>query len=132
MSARSSPRGAVLAALALAALGVVALACGIRFPEGYACGSSDQCEDGLACLYPAGSGCDAQPTCTVPSNDCGGSTASLVLCACGTSMLDLTCVPSNLQLAQPTATGPACAVEGGIADGGTAGGPDASGETGAD
>jgi hypothetical protein len=75
--------------------------------------TSSQCEPGLECLFPLGAGCDAQGACGVSSNDCSGSAAGLVLCGCGDVPLDLTCVSSVAALTQRTATGAACATEGG-------------------
>jgi hypothetical protein len=111
-----------IGALGVGAFVAVAAACGVRFPEGYACASSDQCEDGLSCLYPLGSGCAAQGECSVPTTDCSGTTAGLILCSCGTEPLDLSCLPANAELLQPTATGAACAGDGGLADGAGEGG----------
>jgi hypothetical protein len=109
-------RSAVVAGGVGGGLALVVLlggACGVRYPEGYGCSSSDQCENGLACLSPLGSGCDAQGQCSVPQTGCNGTFSGLIVCACAAAPLDLTCLPPNAELSQPTATGAVCMGDGG-------------------
>jgi hypothetical protein len=91
----------------------VATSCAGSVPAGASCMDSGECETGLACLYTLGAGCSVAGRCVVPSADCSGSAAGLSLCGCGGAPLDLTCIPSIAALSQRTATGGACAVDGG-------------------
>jgi hypothetical protein len=94
------------------ALGLLG-ACAGSVPSGASCTASSDCETGLACLYALGSGCGASGYCAIPVRDCSGTRAGLVLCGCAGEALDLSCVPSSAAIAQPTATGSACPVDGG-------------------
>ena len=103
-----------MAAAGLALAGPLA-ACPGEVPSGGSCSSTSDCESGLQCRYPLGSGCGARGQCDVPTSDCDGTASGLVLCACGAS-LDLACIPSSVTLTVRSATGTAC-----LADAGDAG-----------
>ncbi len=85
-------------------------------PEGSSCTQSSDCESGLQCLYPLGSGCSAKGQCLVPTNDCSFDITGLSLCACPGTVIDWTCVPSNAALGQRSATGTACGADAGAPD----------------
>jgi len=60
----------------------------------------------------------------VPTSDCGGTAAGLILCGCG-GVVDLACIPASATLTVRTDTGPACLADAGDAgDAGTAGDAD--------
>jgi hypothetical protein len=106
-------RRTALAAACLAGAASIA-ACPGEVPAGGACHSSGECKNGLQCLYPLGSGCSAAGQCDVPTTDCGGSAAGLVLCACS-GALDLACIPASATLTVPTGTGADCSGDAGDA-----------------
>ena len=111
------------AALALALAASLSACPGEEPPDG-PCSSTGDCQSGLQCLYPLGSGCSGKGQCDVPTTDCAGSAVGLVLCGCGEAV-DLSCVPASAALPVRTATGPAC-----FADGGDAGDAGDSGDAG--
>jgi hypothetical protein len=111
-------RGAGMAAALGAATSLAA--CPGEVPAGGSCLSSDECQSGLQCRFPLGSGCSGKGQCDVPTSDCGGSAAGLVLCAC-TDVVDFSCIPASATLTVRTATGAACLSDGGEAGAGDAG-----------
>jgi len=88
--------------------------CPGEVPAGGACSSTGDCQDGLLCLYPLGSGCSTKGQCDVPTTDCAGTAAGLILCGCGAS-IDFGCIPASATLSVRTATGSVCLLDGGDA-----------------
>jgi hypothetical protein len=98
---------------------VLCVSCAGSVPAGASCNQASDCENGLACLYALGSGCDvAKGQCLVPTSDCSGSVSGVIACDCAS--IPVTCIPSSDALPVRTVTGPACATDGGagVGDGG--------------
>ena len=88
------------------------MSCAGSVPAGSSCDQSSDCESGLACLYPLGSGCGAtKGQCLIPASDCSGGGPGVVACNC--SGVVLTCIPSSDALPQQSTSGPACFQDGG-------------------
>ncbi|HEX4447694.1 MAG TPA: hypothetical protein VH044_13185 [Polyangiaceae bacterium] len=121
MAIAISPAVGLAFGLAVAAANV---SCAGSAPAGASCNQSSDCENGLACLYSLGSGCEvAKGQCLVPTSDCSGGGPGVVVCDCAS--IPVTCIPSSDALPVRTVTGPACATDATDATDGGAGDGDA-------
>jgi hypothetical protein len=101
--------------LAVCLVGSTTASCAGSVPAGASCNQSSDCENGLACLYALGSGCDvAKGQCLIPTSDCSGAGPGVVVCDCAS--IPVTCIPSSDALPVRTVSGPACATDAGSPD----------------